>query len=298
MVVFTTTECSNETLLMTNETFILSDETMARNLTLEEELEEFVSEMRERVYYEIVIYVFLFIVGGFANTMVFTQLGRERVLSRVNRFILHLTIADSMVVFVTILSDIIWRITLSWPLGNAACKVVQFFRVFGLYLSSAMLICISLDRYNAIVKPLSVLNADLKTKYYFIISYVCSLVLCVPQLIVFRVEAHPKFGNKFVQCVTSSYFQNRQFQEQFYTISTMCGMYFVPLVVIIVCYFAITRSLRRSADQLWTNAATGKSTVFLFNIRASINANITYQHSIQITSSYSPIKFDKLLFIL
>lgn len=43
--------------------------------------------------------------------------------------------------------EIGWAFTVSWKAGDAMCRIMAFFRTFGLYLSSFVLVCISIDRY-------------------------------------------------------------------------------------------------------------------------------------------------------
>ena len=43
--------------------------------------------------------------------------------------------------------EIIWAITVSWWAGDILCRVCSFFRIFGLFLSSNIVVCISIDRY-------------------------------------------------------------------------------------------------------------------------------------------------------
>lgn len=42
--------------------------------------------------------------------------------------------------------EISWAITVVWIAGDITCRIMMFFRTFGLYLSSFILVCISLDR--------------------------------------------------------------------------------------------------------------------------------------------------------
>lgn len=42
--------------------------------------------------------------------------------------------------------EIGWSITVSWEAGDAMCRIMAFFRIFGLYLSSFVIVCISIDR--------------------------------------------------------------------------------------------------------------------------------------------------------
>lgn len=43
--------------------------------------------------------------------------------------------------------EIGWAFTVEWTAGDAMCRIMMFFRTFGLYLSSFILVCISLDRF-------------------------------------------------------------------------------------------------------------------------------------------------------
>ena len=50
------------------------------------------------------------------------------------------------VTFLMMPLEIGWAATVSWRAGDAMCRIMSFFRMFGLYLSSFILICISVDR--------------------------------------------------------------------------------------------------------------------------------------------------------
>ncbi|CAH2087010.1 unnamed protein product [Euphydryas editha] len=89
----------------------------------------------------------LFAVGAVGNVCVFISLVRSRRRkSRVNLLMTHLVVADLIVIFIVIPLEIGWRTTNAWLAGNTACKVFLVLRAFGLYLSSNVLVCISLDR--------------------------------------------------------------------------------------------------------------------------------------------------------
>lgn len=49
--------------------------------------------------------------------------------SRVNFFIQHLALADLSNGLGNVLTDIIWKMTLEWTAGNAACKLIKFAQV-------------------------------------------------------------------------------------------------------------------------------------------------------------------------
>lgn len=66
--------------------------------------------------------------------------------SRIDAMLMHLALADLLVTFLMMPLEIGWAYTVSWMAGDVMCRLMAFFRTFGLYLSSFILICISVDR--------------------------------------------------------------------------------------------------------------------------------------------------------
>lgn len=131
----------------------------------------------------IVAYTCMFIVAACGNLTVFITLFRNRnIKSRVNQFIFHLSIADLVVTFIMLPLEIIWNITVAWKAGDPACRILMFFRILGLYLSSFILVTISLDRYFAIVHPLSLNDADKRGRIMLILAWCFSIVASIPQV--------------------------------------------------------------------------------------------------------------------
>ena len=95
--------------------------------------------------------------------------------------IFNLTIADLIVTFVMIPLEIGWRLTQSWIAGDFMCKIMMTLRAFGPYLSSMVLVCISLDRYFAIIHPFKSNNTE-RSKKMLIFAWIISLVCSLPQV--------------------------------------------------------------------------------------------------------------------
>ncbi|XP_020712343.2 adipokinetic hormone/corazonin-related peptide receptor variant I-like [Athalia rosae] len=186
----------------------------------------------------VVVYCLLFVVAAVGNLTVFISLfrGRHRK-SRISLMMSHLAAADLLVTFIMIPLEVGWRLTVQWLAGNLACKMFLFLRAFGLYLSSNVLICVSLDRYFAILHPLKVNDARRRGKIMLAIAWVCSLLYAVPQSVVFHVSTHPKYP-EFQQCVTFGFFMT-QAQETGYNLFCVIAMYFGPLLVICCTYTKI-----------------------------------------------------------
>ncbi|XP_046744200.1 adipokinetic hormone/corazonin-related peptide receptor variant I-like [Diprion similis] len=149
----------------------------------------------------------------------------------------HLAVADLLVTFLMIPLEVGWRLTVQWVAGNLACKVFLFLRAFGLYLSSNVLVCVSLDRYFAILHPLKLNDARRRGKIMLIVAWICSLLYAVPQSFIFHVSSHPEYPN-FQQCVTFGFFMN-QAEEIAYNLFCVVAMYFVPLLIICCTYTKI-----------------------------------------------------------
>ena len=76
-------------------------------------------------------------------------------LSRVNSFILNLTVADLCVILLAVLPQLIWEYRdREWIAGPAMCKIVKFLQTFSITCSNYMLVVIAIDRHQAIRYPL------------------------------------------------------------------------------------------------------------------------------------------------
>ncbi|XP_058809239.1 adipokinetic hormone/corazonin-related peptide receptor variant I-like isoform X2 [Phymastichus coffea] len=186
----------------------------------------------------VIVYSACFLIASIGNLTVFLTLSRGRYRkSRISLMICHLSIADLLVAFFTIPIEIGWRITVQWIAGDVACKVLQFIRAFGLYLSNNILICVSLDRYFAVLYPLRMNDARRRGKFMLTVAWVSSIVYTIPQSIVFHVSTHPQHKN-FTQCVSFESFPSDLF-EKIYNVFCIVTMYFIPLTIICWVYLQI-----------------------------------------------------------
>ncbi|XP_037791359.1 cardioacceleratory peptide receptor-like, partial [Penaeus monodon] len=72
--------------------------------------------------------LFISIVVGNVAVIVALMLSKTRK-SRTNFFIMHLALADLSVGLISVLTDIVWKSTVSWHAGNVGCKAVRFAQV-------------------------------------------------------------------------------------------------------------------------------------------------------------------------
>ena len=80
--------------------------------------------------------------------------------------------------------EIGWNATVSWKAGDLACRIMSFFRIFGLYLSSFVVVCISLDRCFAILRPMSnVVNVAKRSRIMLSTAWTLATLCSLPQVI-------------------------------------------------------------------------------------------------------------------
>ncbi|CAG7673169.1 unnamed protein product [Allacma fusca] len=189
----------------------------------------------------IFIYIGIFVVAAIGNVSVFVcilNLLRRRP-SPMNKLLLHLNIADLIVVFVVIPSEIGWRLSIGWYAGEIPCRLVQYIRAFGLYLSALIVTCITLDRYYAVLYPLRSLNANSRVRIMIYSSWIGATLCSVPQAIIFRVVSHPEY-NQFFQCVSDSMGEQGEIANGIFNLAVL---YFLPLVTIIFSYGSILHKI-------------------------------------------------------
>ncbi|GIY78949.1 gonadotropin-releasing hormone receptor [Caerostris extrusa] len=127
----------------------------------------------------------MFIFSLLGNTLVVKQLLplTRRRFPKSKVLFLNLAAADLFVTFATMLSQFIWELMdQQWIAGDIVCKLFKFFQTYSLCSSTFMLVAIALDRYNAIVRPLS---SSLEPKYYALIAWFVASLPAMPCLIVF-----------------------------------------------------------------------------------------------------------------
>lgn len=88
---------------------------------------------------------------------------RMNSLSRVNSFILNLTVADLMVVLLAILPQLVWEYqeNREWYAGAFMCKFIKFLQSFTMMASTNVVVVIAIDRHQAIRAPLKKISVSI-----------------------------------------------------------------------------------------------------------------------------------------
>ncbi|XP_041354456.1 neuropeptide CCHamide-1 receptor-like [Gigantopelta aegis] len=130
-----------------------------------------------------ILFGIIFIVGIVGNgTIIFTVLRNKVMRNLPNILIVSLSIGDLLLIFVSVpFSATLFTFT-SWPYGNAMCKFNFFMQTFSLGVSIFTLTALSIDRYFAIVDPMSKHTGNTVAKPVILvtITWLASMILAIP----------------------------------------------------------------------------------------------------------------------
>lgn len=94
--------------------------------------------------------------------------------------------SDLSVGLISVLTDIVWRITVSWNAGNVACKLIRFLQVVVTYSSTYVLVALSIDRYDAITHPMNFSGSWKRARLLVFLAWIISILFSVPILVFYH----------------------------------------------------------------------------------------------------------------
>ncbi|SPP89596.1 cardioacceleratory peptide receptor [Drosophila guanche] len=156
--------------------------------------------------------------------------------SRMNYFIKQLALADLCVGLLNVLTDIIWRITISWRAGNLACKAIRFSQVCVTYSSTYVLVAMSIDRYDAITHPMNFSKSWKRARHLVAGAWLISAIFSLPILVLYEeklIQGHP-------QCWIEL---GSPMAWQVYMSLVSVTLFAIPALIISACYAIIVKTI-------------------------------------------------------
>ncbi|XP_076372941.1 cardioacceleratory peptide receptor-like [Tachypleus tridentatus] len=193
--------------------------------------------------------LFTMIVLGNGGVLITLMLSKNRK-SRMNFFIMQLALADLLVGFIQVLTDIIWRTYVDFYGGNIVCKIVRYLQVLVMYSSTYVLVALSIDRYDAITRPMKFSGSWKRAKMLIAMAWGISAVAASPA--VFLNEESIIKGR--IQC----WIEMENWQWRIYMSLVAFSVLFLPAVVISGCYTVIVHTIWTKSKSL-TYPKTGRS---------------------------------------
>lgn len=198
-----------------------------------------------RVVFQYVLYSLIFLLGLAGNGLMITVLlGRRCHLRITEIYLLHLALADLMLLFTFPFSMV--ESVAGWLFGNFLCKLVGLMKNLNILCGSFLLACIGFDRYLAIVHAVSSLqNRRQKTVHLTcIILWLVCLAFTMPDFVFLNVEEDVT-NTSWLSC---SYHHYGIDAHNWVLTSRVLGhvCFFLPLAIMSYCYTAVVVTLFKS----------------------------------------------------
>ncbi|XP_053308438.1 C-X-C chemokine receptor type 3-like [Spea bombifrons] len=192
-----------------------------------------------------VFYAILFAAGIIGNALVMIVLLRnKRKLQSNDIFILHLTVADILLV----LTLPFWagQAVTGWHFGGILCKIVGSIFKVNFYAGIFLLACISCDRYLSIVHAVQMFKKH-RTN---LINWTClavwlfCILLCIPDAVYFDVV--PEYRTNVTECQPSFPASSSKAWKLFMSFTFHILGFLLPLAGMVYCYAHIMLTLVKS----------------------------------------------------
>lgn len=183
---------------------------------------------------ELAILSTIFALAVTGNSILLLSLvSRWKKLSRMQLFIVHLSLADLFVAFCNVLPQFLWDLTYRFHGTDGLCKVVKLVQVLAVYASAYVLVLTAIDRYYAICRPLtSHLWTPRRVHSMVCVAWMTSLVFSMPQVFLFSyVEISP--GKGIYDCWATF---EPPWMLQVYVTWFTTSVFFVPVSILVVTY--------------------------------------------------------------
>src|SRR6218665_869090 len=199
----------------------------------------------------ILIFLMLLTVSGNVAIIVVLTCSRYRKLnSRVNIFIVNLAVGDLTVFCFTMTSEFLFAVSeKTWILGNAACKIIVYVQIVTLASTTFILTAMSIDRYLAICKPISVGSLTLRPGRMIAVSWMVAFLLSFPQLLIFKQEAIGVYPDGEIKYRCASLGYTAWWQRKIYFTFMASYILVIPTLVISFCYINVVLVVWRQGKE-------------------------------------------------
>ncbi|XP_072447665.1 lysophosphatidic acid receptor 6-like [Chiloscyllium punctatum] len=191
-----------------------------------------------------VVYSLVFVFGTVSNLCVLWYLFRKKgEFTPSDIFMINLAVIDLIFTILLPFKIIYHTLENNWIFGEVACKITGSLFFANMYGSTLFLTCICVDRYIAVVHPIRSLWLR-KTRYRVVTC--CLIWLLLASILLYLCLGGPltsQFPNGNTACLEN--FNAKSWGRRISRISIVAAIigFFIPLVVIIVCYPLIAKKL-------------------------------------------------------
>lgn len=186
--------------------------------------------------------MFIFIVVGNSAVIIAMFISKSKK-SRMNFFITQLAFADLSVGLFCVLTDIIWKVTVSWNAGNVACKIIRYLQVLVTYSSTYVLVSLSIDRYDAITHPMKFSGSWRRARILVASAWVLSALFSLPIL--------GLYGEAYIEGQPQCWIDlGESWKWQLYMTLVSISLFIIPFIIISACYAIIVLTIWKKSNTL------------------------------------------------
>lgn len=194
-----------------------------------------------------IFFGFIGIVGLVGNALVVLVVAANPGMrSTTNLLIINLAVADLLFVIFCVPFTATDYVMPRWPFGDLWCKVVQYFIVVTAHASVYTLVLMSVDRYMAVVHPIT--SMTIRTENNALLAIVCIWVVilttAIPVGICHGEREYYYYYRNHSSCV---FLEEQGYSKLGFQMAFFLSSYLIPLAVIIVLYMSMLTRLWRSA---------------------------------------------------
>lgn len=193
--------------------------------------------------FKTVLYSLIFLLGVAGNGLMITVLLRRRRLLRISEiYLLHLALADLMLLF-TFPFDVVENAA-GWLFGSFLCKLMGLGKQLNLLCGSFLLACIGFDRFLAIVHAITSMQSRRRRTVHLactLLWLVC-LALSVPNFMFLTLTEATNTSRVF--CSFHDGIDANNWVLTIRVFDHVC--FFLPLAVMSYCYIAVVVTLFKS----------------------------------------------------
>ncbi|KAG8192264.1 hypothetical protein JTE90_014120 [Oedothorax gibbosus] len=185
----------------------------------------------------------IIIVGLIGNALVVIVVTcNPQMRSTTNLLIINLAMADLLFI-VFCVPFTAWDYSLPyWPFGDIWCRIVQYLVIVCAYASIYTLVLMSLDRFLAVVHPVTSMSIRTERNAYFAISlmWIVIFICCIPAL-----QAHGELYYEFAytQYSVCVFLATHGYNFAAFQICFFLSSYIIPLALIFCLYLFMLKRL-------------------------------------------------------
>ncbi|XP_053949839.1 allatostatin-A receptor-like [Anastrepha ludens] len=197
--------------------------------------------------------------GLLGNALVIlVVVANQQMRSTTNLLIINLAISDILFVIFCVPFTATDYVLPEWPFGNLWCKFVQYMIVVTCHGSVYTLVLMSLDRFLAVVHPVTSmsLRTERNAMLAIIFAWVLIVTTAIPVALSHSVQLYYFKGRNYTACVFSSH--EEIWNLVAFQVSFCASSYVTPLTLIFFLYMCMLARLWKSAPGCKPSAESRK----------------------------------------